>query len=354
MRVKPTTSSIGRLRRDALALFRENYALAILAQQTTKESYRASQGIEGRIGRASRERLEQQIDGSKRIISDLRGRLGCTADQEDLVRLFRDAGEAPSGLMLFIPKSMISQLCSNYDRVLPEYGRLPMHAQISMESGEFRERAGEVQIRVSEAIACEDLCALFNECAAAHLQMRHQSPIASHRKAMAALLRATVSAAHRLLEAYLNGKAHDRLAVDQGELKQKDMDLLREWNSKRERPGFLSLRDKVSAYQRILTGQSHPALNEGNCPVLARVLASAEDTRNPIVHPSPRSEMNEYEPGKYIFVGDLEFDQVKSLTTDVLELIRQLEIAISGGTEQIGLWHSRIGPDGRFGEEAFR
>jgi hypothetical protein len=63
--------------------------------------------------------------------------------------------------------------------------------------------------------------------------------------------------------------------------------------------------------------------------------------------------MNEYEPGKYIFVGDLEFAQVKTLTSDVLDLIRQLEVAITGGTEQIDLWHSRIGPDGRFVKKRF-
>jgi len=223
-----------------------------------------------------------------------------------------------------------------------------------MDSGENRKRAGEVEIRISEAIVCEDLCSLFNECEAAHAQGWHESQKASHRKGLSAFLRATVSAAHRLLEGYLNGKAYDRLAVDRGQLEQQEADLLREWDSKRGRPGFLSLRQKVSAYQRILTGKSHPVLNEGNCPVLSRVLGSAEDTRNPIIHPSPRSEMHEFELGKYIFVADLDFAQVKSLTSDVLELIRQLEIAISGRTEQIDFWYSRIGPDGRFGEEAFR
>jgi len=311
------------------------------------------QSFGDRIARQNGETVEDQIRGSREAIANLRSYLGCTASSEVLVQLLSDVLRARSGEVLFVPKAWLSDLCSNYAQVLPGFDDLPMHAGISMQSGALRSRAGEVEIRVSEAVACEDLCALFNLSETDFRMGKLNSELASERKTATALLRATATNAYRLLEAYLNGKAEDRLACDNGSLDTSERDLLTEWDSKRGRPQFLRLGDKITKYHALLGRDVGAAMDEETSSRVAHVVTLAADLRNPLVHPKPRSDLRESEPGRFEFIGDLEFEGVRELVLDVLAVIHAFETSVSGDTGGITLWFPTLGPDGRFGQEVF-
>lgn len=347
------TTSLGELREEALALSRENYALAILVQGTTKDTLDRHHRLEEKICGASRALLDIQIAGSRVAIKRLKEHMGCTADRGTLLQLYQSAFASRPGEVVYLLKSRIKEMCSKYDQVLPDFYAFPQHAQISMERGELRDEVGKVKIRVSEAVVCEDMCALFNEAESAHRAGRHASARAPERKAAAAILRATVTCAYRLLEAYLNGKAHDRLASDNETLKASERDLLQEWDSKGKRHRFLRLGDKIKAFHRLLAMEAAGELSEETNPALARVIAMSVSMRNPLVHPKPSTETREVEPGRNEFVSDVDFSEVRALVLDVLSVIRAFEVATSGGTQGITLWFPKLGEDSRFGDDAF-
>jgi hypothetical protein len=345
--------SLEALRAEALALHRENVALAILAQATDKSEYERSQRFEETLPQASREMLEKQISGCREAVARIREYLGCAAPRDALLKLVDDCRRAREGQILYVSKENILKLCSHYDRILPGWETLPLHAQIAMELGQYRDKVGPVEFRITEAIAVEDMCALHNEAERLSRSIDPLRGTAADRKRAKATFRAAVIAAHNALEAYMNGLAWDHIARNREHLPPDVVDELSDWDSQRDRPKYLSLRDKVNRYQRHIIGRPHAEVQEGNCPALRFVLEGGKAVRDAVIHPSPRSEAREVEPGRGEFVADLDFADVLTMTRSTIEVIERVESAVNGSTARVRDWLPPLGADHRFPPTAF-
>ena len=62
---------------------------------------------------------------------------------------------------------------------------------------------------------------------------------------------------------------------------------LLEWDKKKKRKRFLTLRDKVIQYPKIAVGSEHPILDESNFPELKLIFLGEKTVRNTLIHPNP-------------------------------------------------------------------
>ena len=88
------------------------------------------------------------------------------------------------------------------------------------------------------------------------------------------------------------GLAFDHLVRHEESLSPDERSILRDWDEKPIRPRYLSLRDKLLQYQRLVTGSQHARLQENNCPEITRFLQVVDLIRNPLAHPSPHFDLD--------------------------------------------------------------
>lgn len=195
---------------------------------------------------------------------------------------------ADDGLVYTLPNYMAVALFNKYPRVAKalENNELPVHALIELDFRGLYERQDTLQFRMLEAMLFEDLCFFWNESCL--IQERDDPYSQKHElKRLAAFHRAAVSSAFYMVEAFCNGIALEVFLTRRDELSDRERQMITEWDSKLSRPKFLSLRDKLLQYPKLLLSATAPPVQESHSPELAYFLSSAKELRDSIVHANP-------------------------------------------------------------------
>lgn len=108
------------------------------------------------------------------------------------------------------------------------------------------------------------------------------------------------------------------------------MVLLTEWDPSRNRSRFISTRDKLIQYPRILTGQEFPPLDENNCAELQFFVTVAKDFRDAIVHASASLDPKEDYPKKELLIAGIKHLEVAKIVDAAISLVRKIDMLVKG------------------------
>ncbi len=321
------------LRERAAELFKEQAAILILANDPQRLSPdQISANVEHLNTLKTHKELQTIVDSLIDTIANLREVFEVKVSRAQLFSLMDWIQKtAVDTQMCYMPLGMLSEDIGSYSRL-----GLPPHARISIDPRCLgRDYPGGFEIRLLEASLFEDMCALFNECLASIKALPSSKSRGSidwkrAAKKHAALARATVSAAFYFVEAFINCAAADHVYLNGKMLSEKDRALLTEWDETRKRSKFISTRDKLVQYPRIITGATFPPIDENNCPELDFFVTTAKDFRDAIVHASVSSDPGNDSPKKeHLFMG-LKQSEVEKIVDAAIILAGKVGTAISG------------------------
>ena len=341
--------SLSLRRRKAEDLYRKFRAILILTNRLDPiERMKIDYTLKS-IPTASPKWIDSRIpELSKEVkrLSLVFGVIGSTSDMENYIDFDNDE-KYPIN---FVPKYDMDQFFKNYERILPDYSGFPPHALIGIEL-EGVPNKNNIVVFILEASLFEDMAALWNATLDVMEQAKAQNNIILH-KQETAFKRATAKAAFNLLEGYLNGMALDILKTKRVSLKDKAK--LTEWDQDRERPKFLTLRDKLLQYPKIALGVTHPPLDESRCSYMAEVLDLEQSVRHALIHPTPKIDGRPEYGYRELVLFQLTVEEVGHLCDIVIELIFELHKITNGAFGRINNWLHRREPNGRFANNAFR
>ena len=215
---------------------------------------------------------------------------------------------------MFVRKSLFNEVFAHPERTYKPFESVPAHAMVlAYLTKPDRHIPAEIfDWKSVEATLFEDMCSLFNLATDKNERAGAVLHGLRAKKEFDALLRAATSTALYFVEAYLNGLAYDHYFTKKDKLDEDSKKKLTEWDEKRNRPSYLSLRDKLLQYPRIILGEQHPPLNESNP----------------------------------------DFGEVQKLVDSAVSLVRKVELAVQGSDERLS-WMRDRGPDGFFPKEVF-
>ncbi len=334
--------------------YRKYRAVLILVNSLGKAERALIERSLKNIERGSAARLREGARQFDAIFKEILGFYGVVAALDDLEALLASAGERTrvgENTYLLVPKYQLSRAFRHYEKALPIFPKLPLHARIGIDVGTIRETTREMEIFQLEASLFEDMAVLWNEAFRADAVAGRADSTKIQVKLAGASLRAVVKAVFNLLEGYLNGLACDIL------LKQtvtpEERTKLDEWDAARDRPRFLSLRDKVLQYPRIAIGLEHPPLQENSLPCMRRVLELEIALRHALIHPRPQVYATNPATFREATFFELSIDRVAALCDDVIELILKIADVVGPDYGDVSLWLFPRGSDGFFPESTF-
>ena len=237
---------------------------------------------------------------------------------------------------------------------MPGTEKIPSHARIRFDFGDLEPR-GHSEVRLLEATAYEDMAALCNLALCQSINSDGNcagSFSRTNTKILHALCRGMIATSVYFVEAYLNGIASDHLNSNDNALSPHERSVLRDWDEKRNRPCYLSIREKLIQYQRILLRAPHAPLQENNTPEIARFLQIVDQIRNPLAHPSPQSDVASGRPEKELAYYAINLVTACDAVDCAVTLVAKLENRIFGNNDRIHWLFSR-GNDGFFPSKAF-
>lgn len=350
---------LNKLQARAQHLHRQLEALLVLGNDMTRakrvefESQKA-----GVIERPTIKRVQEHINQTEQHIEDLRRLLGVRVPNHTLIEILEMVEAAPEGKTALVSKHVIERLFERTDRTFEQFDRFPAHVRIMIYQTKPNHHDAEpktVDWRSIEATLFEDMCAMFNLAKEIDLKTITLSPDL-HRlrtnKTLGALARATASAAFYFVEAYLNGLAYDHYISVGSRLDDEARKKLTEFDGKQNRPSYLSLRDKLLQYPKIILRAEHPPLQENNCPELDFICNTAKELRDSIVHASPRPDPESLKPTKETYLFNTSFEEVQRIVDKAIALVRKLEVTVGGNDSGLFWMHERA-PDGFFPPAVF-
>ena len=271
---------------DALEEYR---ALVILSGQYNAAVKRERELALAALNTLTRHELDAGLSQVKSAVLELRKTLGARYPGSAYVQLVRDL-ESNRGELNFIPKWVLKGFFRNIEDFM-QLGSLPEHTRISIDGSGTQPVTKTREVRITEAALFEDMCAMFNWARTLTPRCRATTATKPDIKASAAARRGAVVAAFYLVEAYLNSLAFDHVVNHRKELSVPDLEKLTEWDYTKDRERFVSFRDKLLGYPRIIKGAQSPLLQENNCPEIAFLLGQAKNYRDAIVDANPKSDL---------------------------------------------------------------
>jgi len=199
--------------------------------------------------------------------------------------------------------------------------------------------------RLLEQSLYEDMCVLFNS-AKRLADSDADSPLKNAQEQ--AFCRSALTAAFNFVEAYLNGIAVDYLSAHHQTVSEGHRMELSEWDHVKQRSRFLSLKDKLVRYPRIVLGAKHPPLTEDNCQELKFIVQQAKLTRDAIVHPSPAPDPRTLDLAKYTAVDLANICETQLVVDNAVSLVRRLDMTIHGSDRRVSVWLHERDKDGYF------
>ena len=306
-----------------------------------------------RIDSAPTKQLRQWAREFQPVLKAVVARYGVTATLEQLeAMLTEDRERAHVGRNTYwcISKYHLSQAFQRYDNALPAFTSLSLHARVGIDIRTFRSSTETMEVFQVESSLFEDMAVLWNETVRASSKAERPDCSNQQVKYASAYARATAKAAFNLLEGYLNGMAGDILLLTK--VRPDETTKLEEWDANKDRPRFLSLRDKLLQYPKIAIGSAHPPLQE-SWPVLTRVLQLEMHLRHALIHPRPQVHVSDPAEFREAAFFELSNAVVGQLCDDVIDLIARISKIVGPEYGDVSLWLAARLPDGLFSESVF-
>lgn len=349
MRLK---STVDRLREEALRLLREHEALEFAISPAGRAGREAVENTRAAIDAGTRQSLRRYIESVQRHLQERRRTLGVIASPEELIAFVEAAEAAPKGQVALPFLSELRSFFKDYSLVWPNSKRLPAHARIVLDIHGCGADGSSVRgWRLLEASSYEDMAALWNLVHERAKADTSDAP-APEIKVLHALCRATLAASVYFVEAYLNGLAFDYLVEKNEAVTDDERSVLSDWDFKRDRPRFLSLREKALRYQSIILNTKHAPLQPSNCPELEKILSVAELIRNPLAHPSPHPNPRSGTPDKEVAIFGVRVETVRDAVDSAVALVQRLD-ALAYSEPRVSSWLFARAPSGEYPPETF-
>jgi hypothetical protein len=329
-------------------------ALQVVVQVATIESNRAAKEAMAELEMLKKAEVRKRNHILEAKISEIRKVFGAQVPNSVFVQLSERARAVP-GKDFLVPKFLVRNYFLSYGKVFPNFDLLPEHASIGFHDGTERESVGEIEVYLLEAKLYEDMCGLFNLAKeiAGRVSVHTQGKSKTDSKKLEACCRATTTSAFYFVESYLNGLAYDHYVTHMKTLDEKNKQILTEWDIQKDCPRYLSLREKILQYPRIILGSIHPPFQENNCVEVKFLLERVKVLRDAIAHPSPGPNLIKMEPGKERELFNAEFNEVEPIVDNSIALVRKIERLIRGDELRLDWLHER-GGDGFFPDTVFR
>lgn len=340
------------IRQKAKDIFREYEIIYTLINGMTAYFKDEFEDTKKAIDTFDKRDLREFIERIKSAISDLRKLYGIKVDNSILVD-FWDKVESlnwPAGKILYIHKYAIKDWFKKYSVTFPAFDNFPEHAQIGIDPGILRRKRGEgVNVFILEAVLFQDMCGLFNVAKTQYNSINIKKDSGIKWKTFCSILHATIIAGYNFLESYLNGLAIDFYIMNKDKLDEKTIRLLTDWDFESNRPRYISLRDKMLQYPRIILGLEHPPLQESNCAEM-KFLIESKYRRDSIIHPSPNPDFGNQRTNDFL---NPNFEEVVNIIDNIILFVFKLKELIRGNHNSID-WFSQRTDDGLFPESVFK
>ncbi len=311
--------------------------------------------------------IENEREGVK-LANKSQLQLGTQKLSATINRIRRDAGatqpvgyyssllnhnQLNEGWIRTIPVYVAVALFNKYPRLADalQSHELPIHATIELDYLGEGSRPEIYEFRITEAMLFEDMCFFWNESCAIHEKAIEPGSSKQLTKRLIAFHRAAVSAAFYMVEAFCNGIALEIFLTRRDELSEQELEWVTEWNAKHSRPRYLSIRDKLLKYPRLLLDTQAPPIQENNSPELSFFLSSAKELRDAIVHANPAPNLETLLPQKTQIFERLDHDQCARVIDSSIEVVNQ--IATSVGRDKSIFWLQTRKEDGAFDDSVF-
>lgn len=329
-------------------------ALQVVVQVATIESNRAAKQAISELEMLKKTEIRKRNHILESKISEIRKEFGAKVPNSVFIQLSAQARAIP-GKDFLVPKFFIKDYFLNYGKVFPGFDLLPEHASIGLHDGTEKESVGEIEVYLLEAKLYEDMCGLFNLATeiAGRVSAHKQGKSKTDSKKLEACCRGTATSAFYFVESYLNGLAYDHYVTHRKTLDEKNKQILTEWDIHKDCPRYLSLREKILQYPRIILGSTHPPLQESNSAEVKFLLERVKVLRDAIAHPSHGPNLITMEPGKERELFNTEFSEVEPIVDNSITLVRKIEKLIQGNDLRLDWLHDR-GGDGFFPDVVFR
>jgi hypothetical protein len=282
--------------------------------------------------------------------------LPCRVRREHLQRLV----DRFRGKYAYVPKYSLERLSDDFSRVIPKWQSMPAQTLIGFDfAGEY-EQAG-FEYFLSEIALYEDMCFAYNQAAQSRYEPRGSPVNKADRKAHQFYLRTAVLSAFYMVESYLNGIAFDFYIRTKGsrKLSDEEADKLGEWDSKRNREKWMSFRDKIIQYPKIILGVAVPPLTESNCEEVRILTEEVKMLRDSLVHNSPKLDVEVIEGKQHLAmpkiqsIFELNLDKATQVVDSSLRLVKKLNSIVGAHAPNLDWLHERAS-SGLFPEEAFK
>jgi hypothetical protein len=291
--------------------------------------------------------LRDQRDVLRPSIKEVAREFGLRGNAGKFARWFKEKSKGDLG-MLLLPKATIDLTFADYTgKRWADWPTLPPHLLVYLDFTARVVQKNPVWC-LPEATLYEDMCVAYNFA----LERSKLAPVLGLPigKLETFSVRSSVLCAFYFIEAYLNGIAFDFWVRNRKTIQDADAEALLEWDSKNNREKWLSFRDKLHRYPKIVLGTQHPSLTETNCPEIRLLLSQGKEVRDAIVHLSPKNFG--VEGSKLTRFLHLRLHDATEIVDASVSLVRKLNTSLgTNGTKLDWL----IGRDatGRFPKEAF-
>jgi hypothetical protein len=347
-------STTNRLRHKANALLRELKASVwIVSPPDPGEISRLARYIEA-IEVANKRQLYSIIKQIEDKISEFRATYKIRAPSSVLLDILQMMENAPQGKSLLMPLHVWRGLFKGDAYPFAGMDVWPLHARITLDaSGLVYAESRHPEVQLLEAIMFEDMAALFNLAKMESLSISTEVQNKLQIKRRNALCRATIMAAIYFIESYLNGLAVDYVISNEPDLELSTKSVLLDWDYDRNRPRYLSLRDKLLQYQRILLKTKHAPLQETNCSEMATIVNTAKLVRDAVAHPSPSLDPKTIDPDKERAILGLGIETTLETVDAAVSLVLQIEETVRGDRKRL-FWLQKRDSSGLFPDTAFQ
>lgn len=200
-----------------------------------------------------------------------------------------------------------------------------------------------------EAQVYMDMCVCINELILLAAPNSDLSYYQVRKKQSA--FRGAILNSYIFLEAYLNGIALDFAFRHPDKMTKEIETLVFEWDFLKSKRKYLSTRDKIFRYVKIITGQDCP-LQENNCPEMKFVTEVIEPFRDSIVHPAIFSYQGHSYDHKMHRHFRTDLKTAFRAVDNVIALVRRMNLIVKGPEAQLKWLKSRDEKNG-FPNEAF-
>ena len=342
-----------KLRRNIVHLLDEYEAMLILLGQMNIKIRRHLDSQRVKVDELTKLQLQNAEKELNSLLIKVRRQYGAMLSIGEYTKIVRQSPPVQEGAVLLMPAHFAVAMFQKYPRIADglKNHQIALHTRVELDVlGQYKQQ-DRWQFRILEAVLYEDMCFYWNESCKDRLRTGDPYEDKHVFKKEMALYRAAVSSAFYMVEAFCNGIAFEVFLSRRSELTERELQMVTEWDAVHNRPKYLSIRDKLLQYPRLLLRSTSPPLQENNCADLSFFLSSAKQLRDSIVHASPGSSSNTLAADKWQTFERIKREDCAKVIDSAISILDQIAKAI--GRRDALFWLQRRQEDGTFNDSVF-